>query len=59
MKPVLTVVHGDNKPPLSGRDVLAEIAPIIADRLPAVPADDPWRTPLEALLRSATRKQRY
>ena len=46
----LTVVNGDSQPPLDGRDVLREIAPVIAERLHRVPSDDPWRSSLEQLV---------
>lgn len=55
--PVLTVVEGEKQPPLSGRDVLAEIAPLIAQRLHRVPVDDPWRRALEGLVLDGRRRR--
>lgn len=51
--PLLKLIDGGRNEPVKGRDVLDALAPVIADLLPAVPPQDPWRPTLERLLRAA------
>ena len=54
----LTVLDGGQERALVGEDLLDQIAPIIAERLPLLCSDDPWRPAFERLLRAAPTTER-
>ena len=49
----LRALNGGNEPPVSGRELLERVAPIIERDLPLVPRDDPYWLVLDRLARSS------
>ena len=54
MAPVLRVVDGDEEAgTMDGRELLAELAPVIERHLHRLPPGDPWRPTFERLRQAA------